>query len=128
MAINYKLVQRPNPLKPQDPKKFYANPVYNSKKGLRRISQDIARQTTVSTADTMAVLESLLTVIPVFLLDGDIINLGDFGSFRITFRSSGTLTEDEFTSSNINDFHLHFHPGKEFSDQLLTAQATKLPS
>jgi predicted histone-like DNA-binding protein len=126
MAINYQTIQKTNPLKPSDPKKFYASAVYKDKMNLRRIAKDIARSTSLSSTDALAVLDALTQVIPIFLLDGNIVSLGDFGTFRITLHSTGTLTEEEFTTANITDYKLHFRAGKEFTDQLLAIEAVKV--
>jgi predicted histone-like DNA-binding protein len=126
MAINFQAAKKINPLKPQDPPKYYANAVYKDKMTLRKIATEIGARTTISIPDTMAVLEALTQVLPFFLIDGNIIYLGDFGTYRITIQSDGTATPEELTSSNITGFKLNFRAGKELSNQLKAIQAVKV--
>jgi len=126
MAINFQPVKRRNPLKPNDPEKYYASPVYKDKITLRKIATMIGGQTTISIPDTMAVLEALTQVLPFFLIDGNIVYLGDFGTFRINLQSEGMPTAEELTSANINGFRLLFRAGKEFSKQLKTIETVKV--
>jgi len=80
---------------------------------LRQLAKRIAEIFTVSSIDTLAVLESLLTVIPSYLLDGKIVRLGDFGSFRLTVSSEGADTEGNFSKDLIKSANLNFRPGKQ---------------
>jgi predicted histone-like DNA-binding protein len=125
MSIKYKTVTRINPNKPGDPARYFASPVYKDKLTLRRIAKEIAERTSLSSTDTMAVLEAMTQVVPDFLADGNIIYLGDFGTFRITLHSEGTDKPEDFTASNVNNFRLNFRPGREFSDKLKNLEAVK---
>ncbi|MCX6245883.1 MAG: DNA-binding protein [Bacteroidetes bacterium] len=126
MAINFQPAKRINPLKPQDPAKYYANPVYKDKITMRKIATMIGTQTTISIPDTMAVLEALTQALPFFLIDGNIVYLGDYGTFRITLQSEGAATPEELTSANITGFRLLFRAGKEFAKKLKEMEATKV--
>lgn len=125
MAINFQAVPRKNPTKPGDPPKFYASPVYQGKLNLRKIAKEISERTSLSTVDTMAVLEALTQVLPFFLLEGNIVNLGDFGTFRINLHSTGVDKEEDLTSSNVTGYKLNFRPGKEYSLQLNQLETAK---
>jgi nucleoid DNA-binding protein len=57
-------------------------------------------------------------VVPKCLADGQIVRLGDFGSFYIRIKSEGATTEDGFNVSMIKDTKLHFRPGKEIENVL----------
>ena len=61
-----------------------------------------------------AVLESLLELIPQKLADGNIVELGAFGSFRLTINAEGSATPEEVSSRNIKKVNSRFMPGKEF--------------
>ena len=65
MTIKYNVVERPNPLDREAPKKFYPSIQSSGRMSLRQLSQRISQMCTVSSPDTMAVLESLLTIIPI---------------------------------------------------------------
>lgn len=68
--------------------------------------------------DAMAVLEGLLQIIPDEILNGKIIKLGDFGTFRSTISAETVATPEEFTISKIRSLNVRFRPSKEFQKQL----------
>ena len=55
MAAKYNVVQKGNPSKPNEPKKFYASSKSTGDVSLRALSKEISGTSTVSTADVMAV-------------------------------------------------------------------------
>ena len=70
MAVKYSIMQRPKPGDASAPKKFYAVAKSDGEVTLRQLAEQIADISTVSSIDTLAVLESLLKVIPNHLLRG----------------------------------------------------------
>ena len=126
MSINFQPVKRINPSKPGEPAKFYASPVYKDKITLRKISKEIAERTSLSSTDTMAVLEALTQVLPFFLIDGNIVYLGDFGTFRINLHSTAAEKEEDLNASNVTGFRLNFRAGKEYSGLLKQIEAAKV--
>ena len=124
--IFYKLYQRVNPKAPEEPRKYYAFPQTSGIAEIRYLATRIARESTVSTVDTLAVLEALLHVIPDLLLEGKIVKLGEFGSFRLSLSSEGTANPDEFNVSMIKRTNLLFRAGSEFKDQLTNVKFTKV--
>ena len=118
MPIDYTVKERVDPRNPSAPRKLYA---FNKTKGemtLRQLSKRISDISTVSTIDTMAVLEALLQVIPEELADSNIVRLGDFGSFYTTIKSGGADTEKDFNDSMIEKTTIKFRPGKLVKDVL----------
>ena len=116
--MKYRLVQKTNPRDPEAANKFYANKVTRSKVELRKLSKDIAEMSTVSIVDIMAVIESMLQLIPRYVIEGDIVTLGDFGSFNLNISSHGSDTEEDFDRSLINGVKLSFRPGLEMKNAL----------
>ncbi len=125
MALKYSLMQRVNPRDPAAARKFYAVAVSKDHVDLRMLSTEISNISTVSSIDTMAVLESLVQVLPQYLLDGRTIKLGEFGTFRLTISSEGAETAEEFSSSLIKKVKLNFRPGKLISNALKTISYEK---
>ncbi len=81
MAINYKAVQRANPSKPAEPKKFFAQSAGQRRVDLKQIAQNISdKSTTVSHVDVYAVLMALTDEIRDRILAGDNVHLGDFAT------------------------------------------------
>jgi predicted histone-like DNA-binding protein len=126
MAINFQPAKKINPLKPTEPAKYYANAVYKDKITLRKIATLIGSQTTISVPDTLAVLEALTQALPFFLTDGNIVSLGDFGTFRISLKSVGQATPEDLTAANITGSHLLFRKGKELDNKLKELKFAKV--
>ncbi len=116
--IKYKLVNRKNPQDQADPGKFYASLNHDRKSDMRDVAERITKRSTVSTIDAMAVLEAFTQVIPEMMAEGDLIQLGDFGTFFGTIKSAGSATKDEFHTTHIQKMKLHFRPGAEFKKTL----------
>lgn len=84
---------------------------------MERLCSMISERSTVSSADVKAVLDSLIYVMKLELSDAKIVQLGEFGNFRVTFGSAGTETEKDFTASKIRRPKYTFTPGKALRDQ-----------
>ena len=118
MTVKYNVVERGNPSNPAAPKKFYPSIESSGRKTLRQMAERISQISTVSTADTMAVLEALLTTIPDELAAGNIVELGDFGNFWLKSNSEGADTAEAVRATQINTVLPRFIPGKEFKKVL----------
>ena len=118
MAINYVLVERGNPQKPEEPKKFYAQAKSTGSVTLKELGKEITQRSTVNHADTLAVLEALTQVLADNLSAGKIVRLGDFGTFQISVGSEGADTEKEFTSNLIKNPKVAFRAGNDLKDML----------
>lgn len=118
MPINYVVVERGNPGNPEAPTKFYGLAKSRGELTLRQLSKRIADISTVSSIDTMAVLEALLKVIPEELGNGNIIRLGDFGSFYSKLTSEGAEKRDDFHSNFIKKTSIKFRPGVDVKNVL----------
>lgn len=60
MSVKFKVVERGNPLKPTDPKKFYALTFASGEISLKQLSKRISSMSTVNSADVLAVLDTLV--------------------------------------------------------------------
>ena len=118
MAINYVLVERGNPQKPEEPKKFYAQAKSTGSVTLKELGKEITQRSTVNHADTLAVLEALTQVLADNLSAGKIVRLGDFGTFQIAITSDGAETEKEFTSNLVKNPKVAFRAGNDLKDML----------
>jgi len=126
MAVKFKIMQRIKPGDPTAPRKFYAVAQSDGDVVLRQLAQRISEISTVSSIDTLAVLESLIQVMPDYLTDGKIVRLGDFGSFRLTVSSEGSETEEAFSKNQIKAVNLLFRPGKIIQNALKTVDYQKV--
>lgn len=112
MAQGYKLVLRPSePGKKDSPKLYYAVSKSTGFTDLRRLCKLIAARSTVSSADVKAVLDNLNYILDLELQDGRIVQLGEFGNFRITVGSEGVEDTKKFNASMIRAPKIVFTPG-----------------
>jgi len=125
MTVKYNVVERGNPSNREAPKKFYPSIASTGRKTLRQLAGRIAEISTVSSADTMAVLEALLTVIPQELTSGNVVELGDFGNFWLKITSEGAETADAVRATQISTLLPRFNAGKEFKKILATVEYEK---
>jgi len=128
MSVKFKVIAKKNPLDAEADPKFYASAVSSGDINLRALVKEIAARSTVSAADTMAVIESLLEVIPQNLADGKIVRLGELGNFYLRIKSTGAETEAKCGKSNIEAVKLHFRAGKEFNTVLKLIDFEKVSS
>ena len=126
MPIPYKPFKITSPLSKENTQKYYAKVITHGEIDLRNLAEKITSISTLSTVDIVAVLESLLKVIPEELLSGYIVKLGDLGSFAPSVKSEGSKTEKEFTSKMIKETTILFKPGKYIKKRLKQAKYEKI--
>ncbi|MDR2910544.1 MAG: HU family DNA-binding protein [Bacteroidales bacterium] len=118
MAVKYTVTEKGNPQKPKDPKKWYANAKSTGDTTLRTLSKEIAARSTVSPADTQAVLVALTEVLTEHLAEGKIVRLGDFGAFQVSISSEGAETADKFNASMVKNQKVVFRAGIDIKEML----------
>ncbi|MDR2679781.1 MAG: HU family DNA-binding protein [Tannerella sp.] len=116
MAIKFTVSERGNPLQPQQPKKWYANAKSTGDVSIKALGKEIAQRSTVSPADTQAVLIGLTEVLVEHLANGNIVRLGDFGAFQVSVGSEGAETAAKFNPSLIKGSKIVFRPGKDLKE------------
>ena len=126
MAIPFSVVPRVNPSDRTQPERFFVSTRISGELTLRDLAGRISGMSTVTTIDTMAVLEAFLQVIPEELANGRIVRLGDFGSLRVLLRSEGSDNAEDFSSSLINQVRMVLRPGRLVRNTLNTASLTKV--
>lgn len=115
MATTYCLVLRKDMRKgaAADSQLYYAQAKSAGESSLDYLCTMISARSSISSADTKAVLDSLVFMIMHELKEGRIVRLGDLGSFRATFGSEGVADVSEFNASTmIRTPKYSFLPGK----------------
>lgn len=125
MSIKYNIIPRRDPRNQEAPVKYYPSIQSTGRLTVRQLAERMAQISTLSTVDTMAALEAFLQVVPQELLNGNIVDLGDFGSFWLRITSAGSNSETEVSKSNIGSVKSYFRPGTEFQKALKTAEFKK---
>ena len=115
--MKIKLIERRKPGTKTGPGKFYASPVNVGKKTLRDIAHDIAGRSSLTRGDIENVLVNFMDCLPHYLRDGFSVQLGDFGTMRLTLSSEGAATEKAFKTETIKP-RVTFTPGVELKAAL----------
>lgn len=127
-SVNYSVVGRPQPGgNGVGEKKFYAQAQATGVLGLKEMADRIQRMCTVTRPDTIAVLVALCDVMRDGLMAGEIVRLGNMGSFQISVRSNGAKKEEDFHVSMIKKARINFRPGEELRDVLHKLSYRKVP-
>ena len=125
MSVKYNVVKRANPSNREAPKKHYPSIISSGRVSMRELAEMAAERSTLSTMDMMAAYESLLVIIPQQLAKGNIVELGDFGSFWLKNNADGAETAEGVTASHITTLAPRFNPGKLFKDVLSSIKFEK---
>ena len=116
--IDYSVAARRNPMEKGTPPKYYACAQTNKVVSLEEFARHIATHGCVyKRADIAAVLTMAVDCLREMLLNGYKIELGDMGSFYVSFSSEGTVTAKDFNPiHNIKAVNVNWERGVEFLD------------
>ena len=109
--VTYSVAPRINPRDKEAPPKYYGRVQANGDVNIREMSERIQQTCTVHKADVQAVLLALEDTITDALKSGEIVRLGDLGTFQIGISSKGALTEEDYDTSLIKKARINFRPG-----------------
>ena len=125
-TVTYSVVPRINPRDKEAAPKFYARAQASGDVNIREMSERIQQSCTVTKADVQAVLVALEDVIIDALKSGEIVRLGDLGTFQIGLSSKGAVTEEDYTPSLITKVRINFRPGLALAGALTTLSYSKV--
>ncbi|WP_455637980.1 HU family DNA-binding protein [Parabacteroides sp.] len=118
MSLNFHVVERPDMSK--DAKKgdkLYYGQIRSLKKvSFQKLCDMIAMRSTAFIGDVMLVVEGLLSVLQERLEEGDIIQMGRLGNFRMVAGSKGAATVDDFDTSLFKNARIVYVPGTMLND------------
>ena len=120
MPIKYNIVERGNPSNREAPKKYYPSIRSSGRVTTREMAEMAADRSTLTTADMMAAIETFLSIVPQQLAKGNIVELGEFGSFWLKSTADGATVPDEVGADQITSILPRFIPGKRFRKTLKT--------
>ena len=127
MIIEYNIVERGNPARPESGTKFYPSIQSTGRVSLRELVEEISATCSLTSADMMAAVEILLVMIPRELAKGNIVELGDFGNFWLRSTSKGVETADKVSGEQIINLIARFNAGKQFKRVLRSVKFEKKP-
>lgn len=126
MPAKYKVIEKVNPQNRLGPRKFYPSLQMDGRSNQRKLALEASDRSTLSDADMDAAMTNLLALIPKHLAEGRIVDLGEFGTFRLTISTTGEGTADEVTVRNIQKVGVRFTPGPAFKKMLEDVQFEKM--
>ena len=128
--VTYSVSPRINPRDKDASPKFYGHVQASGDISLREMAERIQQTCTVHKSDVFAVLVALEDTITDALKGGEIVRMGDLGTFQIGISSKGALTEDDYDDSLIKQARINFRPGPALAGILtnLTSQKVKVRS
>ena len=110
-TVTYSVSPRINPRDKEAAPKFYGQVQSSGDISLREMAERIQQTCTVHKSDVFAVLIALEDVITDALRGGEIVRLGDLGTFQIGISSKGAETEEDYSDTLIKKARINFRPG-----------------
>ena len=124
--MKYSISFRPNPKEDSEPKRYYANPIWNGICSTDELANEISLATTLSPADVKACIACFMQSIPQHLMKGEAVNCEGFGIFRLSFSvKEGHLESKDVSSSDIKKFRVLFRPCSKLKKQLESTPVSK---
>jgi predicted histone-like DNA-binding protein len=118
MPAKYKVIEKVNPRDLEAPRKFYPSLKSDGRSNQRKLALEASDRSTLSDADMDAAMTNLLALIPKHLADGKVVDLGEFGTFRLTIKTEGVDTAEAVTTRSIKKVGVRFTPGAAFMKTL----------
>ena len=128
MTVKFNMIERANP-PTASPEEVLSHPLKPADAYPCANCCQCRRKSTLTQTDIIAAIEALLAIIPEELAKGNVVELGDFGSFWLRINAEGADNEGMVHTGNITGVLPRFIPGKEFKnpeDDRLQQELTRL--
>ena len=125
-TVTYSVVPRINPRDKELPPKYYAQAQARGDVNIREMATRIQGSCTVTKADVYAVLVALEDVIVEALQNGEIVRLGELGTFQVSLSGKGAVTSEDYDASLIKKARINFRPGLSLAGMLDTLSFSKV--
>ena len=125
-SVTYSVSPRVNPRDKDAAPKYYAQAQARGDVNIRKMAARIQSTCTVTKADVYAVLVALEDVIVEALQNGEIVRLGELGTFQLSLSGKGAATEEDFDTSLIKKARINFRPGLTLADMLGSLSFSKV--
>jgi predicted histone-like DNA-binding protein len=119
--MHLKRLERVNPLNRSETR-WYVAKAPGRTVGMNEIVDEIEKRSTMSKADIMGVLISLVELIPQHNRRGDSVNLGTFGTFRTSINSDSVATKEEAKANLVKRVSINFLPGTDMKKAIANIQ------
>ena len=125
-SVTYSVSPRINPRDKEAAPKFYAQAQARGDVNIREMAARFQSTFTVTKADVYAVLVALEDVIVEALQNGEIVRLGELGTFQLSLSGKGAVTEEDYNTSLIKRAKINFRPGLTLAGMLGKLQFSKV--
>ena len=125
-SVTYSVVPRINPRDKEAAPKFYAQAQARGDVNIREMATRIQGSCTVTKADVYAVLVALEDVIVEALQNGEIVRLGELGTFQVSLSGKGAVTSEDYDASLIKKVRINFRPGLTLAGMLDSLSFSKV--
>ena len=125
-SVTYSVVPRINPRDKEAAPKFYAQAQARGDVNIREMATRIQGTCTVTKADVYAVLVALEDVIVEALQNGEIVRLGELGTFQVGLSGKGALPSEDYDTSLIRKARINFRPGLTLAGMLSSLSFSKV--
>ncbi|MBN1182359.1 MAG: HU family DNA-binding protein [Bacteroidales bacterium] len=126
MPVPYKIVRQCQPgIKGGGQWRYYARACSRKKIPLETLCKEIAKQSTLSPADVVAVITMFTNIVPEKLKDGYTVDLGSLGLFSLSIKSQGRETPENVTSHSISGVQINFRPGVYMKQEIAGVEFVK---
>lgn len=106
--MNFKTVQRQNPMDRDSEKLYYPAPQYSGEVDIDQIAEEISNSASLTIGDVKSTLEHFLAILPKYLKMGMKLKLNSFGRIKIVFGGRGRENENDVTADDIRDVRIGF--------------------
>jgi len=118
MPVLFKTVARTNPQDVEAPKKWFPILKTITQVKEKTVAHEIAEETTLNSKEAEMALSQLQKVLIRNLLASNSVQLGDWGSFRLTCNGESSDTQKEVNAAKIKKLNIRFTPGKALTEAL----------
>jgi predicted histone-like DNA-binding protein len=121
MSLIYNRIERGNPSNANAPKLWY--PVLRSMGMIKEkeVAKMLADETTLNAKEAEMAVSQLLKVVTNLLLNGNTVQLGSLGSFRLTAKSEGAASKEKVSTTQIKKLSVRFTESAELKDAVKKA-------
>ena len=126
MSVKFKTITRKNPRDLLAPEKYYPSSITGNVLDLNELADLVGDGSTVRRNDVYAVLIGLVDVAKKQLELGNMVRLGDLGSFSINVSATGKDTATEVTATSIEKAKIIFRPSGNLKNMLKALRYEKV--
>ena len=109
VLMKLRKIKKQNPLN-RDEEKFYLIPEYAGELKLSDLAKTLSNACTLNEADIIAVLEALTKMLPWYLENGFVIQLGAMGRLKLSISSKGQAEAKNLSISDVTKKRVIFTP------------------